>query len=527
MHRATIMTSTTAKTTPSQAQPSLRRRMHRHMLDRAPSLSSLNSLASAELKILPEITHRGKDGGEEQEGEDGSPETDYESRTSSDEEDEDEDETPPQDTVFPEKGKEKLSPSPGRRQRPKIDTLGLGALPSPPRMRHSSSSSSSTMSPGSRAWYEFDLAVVVALVSPIGNWLTGGDHIKNLLLIVLLIFYLHQIIEIPWDLYQKSRPRRRSPSLPPLPESTEPPSYRTYAASELRSFELSLLFLTFLSPFLGALLLRYATAAVLGPQSVSWFSTGLFVLATGMRPWSHLVERIRTRTAELHDLVHYPTPHSSSAAHSDLERRVLELERKLGKMGRRVGGVVDEVYEYVDEAVDGVQHSLKKQEGRWEKWDGRVREVEEKLNKAPERGHGKLSLGLDGAYAHSLLAYVLPQWLLDFDAPYYTRGLYYGPSLYSPTTTSTIASRHHHHHQQHYQHPSFPSSPSTPLETIVEEDDSTTLNGNANGKCQEKEKYRYPLLARPMWITSSIIMRVGYLLMAPLRAVVRMVLRRY
>ena len=81
-----------------------------------------------------------------------------------------------------------------------------------------------------------------------------------------------------------------------------------------------------------------------------------------MRPWSHLVERIRTRTGELHDLIHYPTPHSSSAAHSELEMRILELERKLKKMGKRVGGVVDEVYEYVDEAVDGVQHPLKKQE---------------------------------------------------------------------------------------------------------------------------------------------------------------------
>lgn len=47
----------------------------------------------------------------------------------------------------------------------------------------------------SRAWYEFDLAVVVALVSPAGNLLTGGDHIKNILLIVLLVLYLHQIIE--------------------------------------------------------------------------------------------------------------------------------------------------------------------------------------------------------------------------------------------------------------------------------------------------------------------------------------------
>ena len=183
-------------------------------------------------------------------------------------------------------------------------------------------------------------------------------------------------------------------------------------------------------------------------------------------------------------------------------------------MGKRVGGVVDEVYESVDEAVDGVQHSLKKQERKWEKWERKVREVEEvvggmnaKLNKSSERGH-RGSLSLDRAYAYSLLAYVLPQLLLDFDAPHH--------SLYSPT--STIALRHHHHH---YQHPSFPSSPSTPLEAIVEEDDSTT----ANGKCQEK--YQYPFFARPIWITSSIIMRVGYLLMAPLRAVIRMVLRRY
>ena len=45
------------------------------------------------------------------------------------------------------------------------------------------------------SWMDLDLSIIVALVSPIGNWLTGGDHIKNVFLIVLLIFYLHQIIE--------------------------------------------------------------------------------------------------------------------------------------------------------------------------------------------------------------------------------------------------------------------------------------------------------------------------------------------
>lgn len=45
------------------------------------------------------------------------------------------------------------------------------------------------------SWSDLDLSLVVALVSPIGNWLTGSDHIKNLFLILLLIFYLHQLVE--------------------------------------------------------------------------------------------------------------------------------------------------------------------------------------------------------------------------------------------------------------------------------------------------------------------------------------------
>jgi zinc transporter ZupT len=47
----------------------------------------------------------------------------------------------------------------------------------------------------SRAWYEFDWVVLVALVAPACQWLTGGDYIKNLVMLVLLVYYLHQIIE--------------------------------------------------------------------------------------------------------------------------------------------------------------------------------------------------------------------------------------------------------------------------------------------------------------------------------------------
>jgi hypothetical protein len=48
---------------------------------------------------------------------------------------------------------------------------------------------------GSGAWYAIDPAVAVALASPVGNWLTGGDHVRNFLMLLLLVYYLHQIIE--------------------------------------------------------------------------------------------------------------------------------------------------------------------------------------------------------------------------------------------------------------------------------------------------------------------------------------------
>lgn len=47
----------------------------------------------------------------------------------------------------------------------------------------------------SRPWYLPSLAVACALVPPVGNLLTGGDEIRNLIFMVLLMWYLHQIVE--------------------------------------------------------------------------------------------------------------------------------------------------------------------------------------------------------------------------------------------------------------------------------------------------------------------------------------------
>ncbi|KAF5378519.1 hypothetical protein D9615_007156 [Tricholomella constricta] len=376
-----------------------------------------------------------------------------------------------------------------RKQSPPLASINTTNLPPNDR------SSSSPMSPNTRAWYEFDLAVVVALVSPIGNWLTGGDYIKNVFLIILLIFYLHQIIEIPWELYRKSRPRRRASNIPP---SNAEDKYKQIATSELRALEFFFLTLTAASPFLGAIFLRYATAAVIGHESVSWFSTTLFVLATGMRPWSHVIERFKQRTNDLHDVIHYPSPDISAedmhAQMADMVKRVEHLERSLAKAKSRLIDATDEVYDYVDEAVTAVDRTVKRHERKYEKQEAKVKEMEQTLDGLKGKGKGKAGLTINTTpYASpSLLARVLPAWM--FTAP--PQRSIYASASYTPSPKHSLRS--------------FPSSSSIQLETIPEE-----------------ETTKYSLLAQPANLTSLVLSRVGYLATMPLRAVVRMVLRRY
>ncbi|KAF8209036.1 hypothetical protein K438DRAFT_1930011 [Mycena galopus ATCC 62051] len=48
--------------------------------------------------------------------------------------------------------------------------------------------------PAPRPWYKPSIPVF-ALVPPIVRWLTGGDHFKDLLLLLILIFYLQQLVK--------------------------------------------------------------------------------------------------------------------------------------------------------------------------------------------------------------------------------------------------------------------------------------------------------------------------------------------
>lgn len=288
-----------------------------------------------------------------------------------------------------------------------------------------------------RAWYQFDLAVVAALVSPVGNLLTGGDLVKNLLYILLLLFYLHQLIEVPWSMYQSARPRRRSPHLPPDP--TPDDIYKQNAHTELRRTELFFLILATVSPFLGASFLRYILAQIAGEDVLTWFSTGLFLLATGIRPWTHVVERLTLRISHLHNVIHYPSPEQTTKdlqqQLTDLKQQMARVEHTLGKVRRRMDDGAEAMYEYVDEAVDVVEKSLRRHEKKCEKQDQRVKDIEISVDSL-RKVRGRC---LDTSANHSLLSYVLPAWLVS--PPSRPSAVKYPPPL-SPsfaTATSSFA----------------------------------------------------------------------------------------
>ncbi|KAG1763921.1 hypothetical protein EDD22DRAFT_1042688 [Suillus occidentalis] len=299
-----------------------------------------------------------------------------------------------------------------------------GSPSSTPHEENGSSERSSVVeTESSKGWYEFDLSVILALVSPIGNWLTGGDHVKNILLVLLLIFYLHQIIEVPWSLYHLSRPRRRAPNIPSRHMSEQNP-YHEIASSELRRLEIFYLFLTILSPLLGVAILRVVILSVAGPETISWFSTSLFILATGMRPWKHAVERLRQRTKDLHTVIHYP-PVGSPDAQSQIEAltaRVAELESQLKECNDTVKVLTEDVFDHVEGAVEGLEKSMRKQERKndvfYSAQESRLAALEQNMEALLERKeisvHGStLSYNLASAFHATLaepLALVLPEW---------------------------------------------------------------------------------------------------------------------
>lgn len=172
---------------------------------------------------------------------------------------------------------------------------------------------------------------------------------------------------MPWELYRASLPRR------PVPNVSRPKNAKDrmiqLAHSELQTHQGFYLLLTVISPLLGAMFLRYVLTSVTGGDQLSWFSTTLFILATGMRPWSHLLERLRKRTTDLHDTIHYPSQESGYVTNQKLQAalsRVDTLERDLRDIKTRItsNSGVEEVYDDLNGGLEEIEKVVRRNQRR-------------------------------------------------------------------------------------------------------------------------------------------------------------------
>ncbi|GAA6048989.1 hypothetical protein JCM3770_005428 [Rhodotorula araucariae] len=180
-------------------------------------------------------------------------------------------------------------------------------------------------------WHHLPLILVG--LPPLGAIVHGrAENWSDAIILALVVFYLYQLIKVPWELYYSSYARYVLPS-GVEPGASEDPAIvaeRKRSARALRRNELVSLALTFLVPVLGASVLHYARGLLSDPDRfINRFLIGLFAIASSVKPLLHFVKLVKRNSLYHQEVVHYP----SSQVHQ-LQQRVDRLEQELTHLAR-------------------------------------------------------------------------------------------------------------------------------------------------------------------------------------------------
>ncbi|GEM12648.1 hypothetical protein Rt10032_c23g6665 [Rhodotorula toruloides] len=180
-------------------------------------------------------------------------------------------------------------------------------------------------------WHHLPL-ILVAL-PPLGAVVHGrAENWSDAIVLALVVFYLYQLIKVPWDLYYASYtrtvlPSTLSPTLPP--EDPSVAALRAASSRSLRRAEVFSLILTFLVPAVGAAILHYARGLLSDPERyINRFLIGLFVVGSSVKPAGHAVELLKRHSLYHQTLVHYPSTEIAllSSRIEHLESRITSLQ---------------------------------------------------------------------------------------------------------------------------------------------------------------------------------------------------------
>lgn len=212
-------------------------------------------------------------------------------------------------------------------------------------------------------WHSAPLAF--ALLPAIGGMFfkNGSSIITDVMLLGLAAIFLNWSVRLPWDWYCSAQTIRElqedhpgtavesgddSPtcstsqtslediieedqSPTPRPPKRESLLARESAVHELYTHELLALFSCFIAPVIGTYLLHTIRSQLTRPSEglVSNYNLTIFLLAAELRPLSHLVKLVQSRTLHLQHVVStnpYKTATSSASTLEELTARLVQLE---------------------------------------------------------------------------------------------------------------------------------------------------------------------------------------------------------
>ncbi|GAA5877724.1 hypothetical protein JCM16303_000217 [Sporobolomyces ruberrimus] len=211
------------------------------------------------------------------------------------------------------------------------------ALPPPrPQLTPSPSKQAQHEIESSNAWHHLPLALVA--LPPLLSIIHGrAENWSDAILLLLVAFYLYQLVKVPWEMYYTSHTRivlpsslTSSSSSTSLPEDPNLVSLRAQSRSTLRRTELVALLSTALVPMLGAYLLHYVRGLLSDPDRyINDTLINLFSIATSVKPFLHFVQLVKKQSLYHQEIVHYPSVETHY-----LRTRIEKLESDLIQLSR-------------------------------------------------------------------------------------------------------------------------------------------------------------------------------------------------
>ncbi|CAJ0634673.1 4660_t:CDS:2 [Entrophospora sp. SA101] len=185
--------------------------------------------------------------------------------------------------------------------------------------------------PESFSSHAYSWPILFAVIPPMGALIFGKSDVwSDFLLLLLIAFYLYNIIKVPWELYYAARSKRlmhentfKGQTL----DSTQK-AIKNQLAKELQSHELSALILVIASPIIGGYALHGAKTYLTDyDQYISHFNIVLFVFAAGIKPLMHIASLAKIKTLRLQEQIHYP-----STEVEVLKRQIQHLEYEFSQI---------------------------------------------------------------------------------------------------------------------------------------------------------------------------------------------------